>query len=82
LKANELCHALGVRIGSADLDDDNVPSIGTLLACCRGLVAVDKEASTVRLIHFTVQEYIRAHTELFSSAHSMIAETCLSHLNS
>jgi len=82
LKVDELCHALAVRIGSTDLDGDNVPSIGTLLACCQGLVAVDKEASTVRLIHFTVQEYLRAHPELFSSAHSIIAETCLSYLNS
>jgi len=82
LKANELCHALGVRIGSADLDAGNVPSIGTLLTCCQGLIAVDKEVSTVRLIHFTVQEYLRAHPELFGSAHSTIAETCLSYLNS
>ena len=82
LKADELCHALAVRIGSADLDGDNVPSIGTLLACCQGLITVDKEASTVRLIHFTVQEYLRAHPELFGSAHSTVAETCLSYLNS
>ena len=81
LKADELCHALGVRIGSAELDVDNVPSIGTLLACCQGHVSVDKGASTVRLIHFTVQEYIRAHPEFFGSAHSTIAETCLSYLN-
>jgi len=82
LKADELCHALAVKIGSPDLDADNVPSIGTLLTCCQGLVTIDKEASTIRLIHFTVQEYLRAHPELFSSAHSTIAETCLSYLNS
>ena len=45
-----------VRIRSADLDVDDVPSIGPLLTCCQGLVAVDKKASTVRLIHFMVQE--------------------------
>ena len=55
LKVDELCHALGVEIGSADLDGDNVPSIETVLGCCQGLVSVDKEASTVRLIHFTLQ---------------------------
>jgi len=82
LKANELCHALGVKIGSADLDRDNVPSIGTLLSCCQGLVSVDKEASTVRLVHFTLQEYLRAQPQLFDGAHSTIAETCLSYLNS
>jgi len=82
LKVNELCHALSVEIGSPNLDADNVPSMGLLLACCQGLVAVEKEASTVRLIHFTVQEYLRAHPGLFGSAHSTMAETCLSYLNS
>jgi len=82
LGAAELCHALAVEIGSPNLNGDNVPTIGTLLACCQGLVAIDKEASTVRLIHFTLQEYLGAHPELFGSAHSTMAETCLSYLNS
>jgi len=82
LKVVELCHALAVEIGSPNLNDDDVPSIGTLLTCCQGLVAVDKEASTVRLIHFTLQEYLRTHPELFGTAHATIAETCLSYLNS
>jgi len=82
LKVDELCQALGVEIGSLDLDVDDVPSIGTLPARCQGLVTVDKVASTVRLIHFTLQEYLRAHPELFGRAHSTMAETCLSYLNS
>jgi len=82
LKVNELCHALGVKIGSADLDSDNVPSIGTLLFCCQGLVSVDKETSTVRLIHFSLQEYLRAHPEFFGRAHATMADTCLSYLDS
>jgi len=81
-RANELCHALAVEVGSSNLNSDNVPSIGTLLACCQGLVAVDKETSTVRLIHFTLQEHLRAQPELFVTAHSTMAETCLSYLNS
>ena len=82
LNPDELCHALAVEIGLPDLNPDNVPSIGTLLACCQGLVFVDKEASTVRLIHFTLQEYLRAHPELFGTPDSTIAETCLVYLNS
>jgi len=82
LKPNNLCHALAVEIGSPNLNIDNVPSIGTLLACCQGLVFVDKEASTVRLIHSTLQEYLLAHPELFGTPHSTIAETCLGYLNS
>jgi len=82
LKVVELCHALAVEIRSPNLNADNVPSIGTLLACCQGLLAVDKEASAVRLIHFTLQEHLRAHPELFGTVHSTMAETCLSYLNS
>jgi len=82
LKPDELCHALAVEIGSPNLNTDNVPSIGTLLACCQGLIVVDEKASTVRLIHSTLQEYLRAHPEFFGSAHSKMAEICLSYLNS
>jgi len=82
LKPGELRHALAVEIGSPNLNSDNIPSVGKLLACCQGLVVVDKEASPLRLIHFTLQEYLCAHPELFGTAHSIIAETCLSYINS
>ena len=82
LRADEVCHALAIEIGSPNLDTDNVPSIGTLLACCQGLVVVEKETSAVRLIHFTLQEYLQAHPDLFGPAHSIIAEACLTYLNS
>ena len=82
LKSDELCHALAVEIGSPNLNADNVPSIGTLLACCQGLVVVEKKSSTIRLIHFTLLEYLRAHPDLFGTAHSTIAEICLGYLNS
>ena len=82
LKADELCHALAVEIGSPNLNTDNVPTLGTVLACCQGLLVVEKETSTVRLIHFTLQEYLQAHPDIFGAAHSAIAETCLTYLNS
>ena len=82
MNTDELCHALAVEIGSPNLNTDNAPSIDTLLACCQGLVVVEKEASAVRLIHFTLQEYLRAHPGLFGPAHATIAETCLTYLNS
>ena len=82
LQADELCHALAVELGSTDFDSRNVPSMSTLVGCCQGLIVVDKEASTVRLIHFTLQEYLSAHPDLFSRPHSAMAETCLTYLNS
>ena len=82
LKADELRHALAVEIGSPNLNTDNIPPIGILLACCQGLLVIEKEASTVRLIHFTLQEYLRAHPDLFGATHSAMAETCLTYLSS
>ena len=82
LQADELCHALAVRLGTTDFNTDNVPSISTLIGCCQGLIIVNKEASTVRLIHFTLQEYLSAHPDIFSRPHSAIAEICLTYLDS
>ena len=82
LQVDELCHALAVEIGETDFDPENVPSIATLLDCCQGLVTVDPEASIVRLIHHTVQEYLCSYPGLFIKPHSILAETCLTYLNS
>jgi len=82
LRPDELCHALGVEIGSTDFDPGQIPLIDTLLCCCQGLIMVDKEASTVRLIHHTLQEYLSTLPDLFTKVHSTIAETCLTYLNS
>ena len=81
LKAGELCHALGVELGTTDLDADNIPSIRTLLSCTLGLITIDDQASPVRLVHFTLQEYLVAHPNLFVTPHSMMAEICLTYLN-
>ena len=81
LRAEELCYALGVEIGSADLDPDNVPTLRTLLSSCLGLVTVEASSSIVRLVHFTLQEHLLRDPTLFHSPHSEIAEVCLSYLD-
>ena len=80
LHVDELCHALGVE-GSVDLDIRNIPAIETLLACSLGLVTVEKSSSTVRLVHYTLQEHLSNNTNLFPNPHSTIAEVCLTYLN-
>jgi len=80
--ADELCYALAIELGSTDFDQDNVPSVSTLVGCCQGLITVDKEASTVRLIHFTLREYLSTSSDIFSKPHSKMAEICLTYLNS
>ena len=58
LKAGELCQALGVELRATDLNVDNAPSMRTLLSCTLGLITIDEQASTPRLVHFTLQEYL------------------------
>jgi len=82
LQVDELWDALEVQLGSTDFDASDIPSVSTLVKCCQGLITVDKEASTVRLIHFTLQEYLCAHPDIFAKPHSAIAEICLTYLNS
>ena len=81
LRAEELCHALGVKIGSADRDPENVPAIRTVLSSCLGLLTVEASSSIVRLVHFTLQEHLSSDLALFDSPHSTIAEVCLTYLN-
>ena len=81
IRAEELCHALGVKMGSADLDPEDVPSIRTLLASCLGLLTVEECSSTVQLVHFTLREYLTSDPTMLHSSHSTIAEVCLTYLN-
>jgi len=82
LMADELCHALAIELGSTNFNGDNVPSMSTLVGCCQGLITVDEEASTVRLIHFTLQEYLSTPSDILRTPHSTMAEICLTYLNS
>ena len=81
LRAEELCHALGVEIGSAELDPENIPSLRTILASCLGLLTVEASSSTIRLVHFTLQEHLSSDPTLSHSSHSNIAEVCLTYLH-
>ena len=81
LRAEELCHALGVEIGSADLDQENVPALRILRASCLGLVTAEVSSSTVRLVHFTLREHLLRDPTLLHDPHSTIAEVCLTYLN-
>ena len=81
LKAEELCHALGVELGSTDIDHENIPALRTLLASSLGLVTAEASSSTLRLVHLTLQAHLLRDSTLFHSSHSTIPETCLTYLN-
>jgi len=82
LKADDLCQALAVELCSTSFNFDNIPSITTLVCCCQGLITVDKKASTVRLIHFTLQGYLSTSPDILSRPYAIMAEICLTYPNS
>ena len=80
LRIGELCHALAIEMGTSDLDHENIPPQDTVLASCLGLVTVDEETSTVRLIHSTLRKYLSL-PDILPNAHKTLAESCLTYLN-
>ena len=82
LKVAELQHGLAVERGDNALDEEAIPAQKRLLDCCLGLVLVDEETLTIRLVHYTLEEYFRKHSStIFPQGHSTAAEICLTYLN-
>ena len=80
LRIDELRHALAVETDSTDLDPDNIPPQETVIGSCLGLPVVKQETSIVRLIHYTLQEYL-SRPGVLPGAHRTLGETCLTYLN-
>ncbi|KAK3352642.1 hypothetical protein B0T25DRAFT_189655 [Lasiosphaeria hispida] len=82
LTALELQHALGVETSRLELDQDNLPQIGDMVSVCAGLVTVDEESGTIRLVHYTTQEYFeRTQERWFSTAEDDITAVCVTYLS-
>jgi len=89
LRLEELQHALAVVLeegqpGNVDLDEDEIPTQKRLLDCCLGLVIVDEGTSTVRFVHYTLEEYFKGgnrSNEYFPDHHRLAAQICLTYLN-
>ena len=77
---NELSEALAISSGDKSIDRDSQPRPGIIVDCCMGLVTVDEKTSEVRLVHFSVQEFLHANQSLFfPDAEDVIAEACITY---
>ncbi|KAF4119675.1 Ankyrin repeat [Geosmithia morbida] len=82
LTASELVHALAVEIGEDELDEENLPDLEDVVSVCAGLVAVDRMSDTVRLVHYTAQEYFeRTWRQWFPEAPEYISRVCIACLS-
>lgn len=81
LIATELSEALAIKAGSTALKPRFRPSQKRMVDCCMGLVAVDDRSSVIRLVHFSVQEYLHKYQDgLFAQSECTIAEACITYL--
>ena len=83
LTVNELCHALAIEIedGASAFDEENIDDIEEIISVCCGLITIDLETTTVRLVHYTTQEYFKkTGSEHFPDATEDMAASCLTYL--
>ena len=80
LKVDELRHALAVEKGAHSIDIEDLTSTKIILQVCIGLLMLDSESGTFRLIHYTAHEYFRQLHQQFAEVQLDIAETCLTYL--
>lgn len=65
----------------AFLEDDDLPDGEILTSTCGGLILVDAESQTVRLVHYTAQEYFeRSHTQALAAARLSLSSISLTYL--
>ncbi|KAJ0420503.1 hypothetical protein BJY00DRAFT_323758 [Aspergillus carlsbadensis] len=77
----ELQHALATKVGKSALDPGDLHQVDDLVAVCLGLVTVDKGAKSIRLVHYTTQEYFEeSWKRWFPEAHAYITRSCVSYL--
>ncbi|KAE8377394.1 hypothetical protein BDV26DRAFT_304958 [Aspergillus bertholletiae] len=85
VSVNELLCSLAIDDGDRAFNPRGIPVRSTLLSCCHGLVVIDQETHTVRLVHYSFQEYLNQQSKIFGMSkgewHSQIARTCLTFLN-
>ena len=81
LTVAELSEALAVKPGNVSLNPRRRPSPNMMIECCMGLVTVDWESSSIRLVHYALQEFFQnQREEIFPSGEEELAEVCITYL--
>lgn len=81
LKINELCHALATKLGDTELEQDNLLPSRSIIESCSGLIVLDDEESTVRLVHYTLQDYLQSRRpQAFLQEETYITQILLTYL--
>ncbi|KAF7338853.1 hypothetical protein MSAN_02208300 [Mycena sanguinolenta] len=82
LRPSELREALAVEPGDKALDPENLVDDDTVISACAGLVVINGNDDTIRLVHYTLQNYLeRIQSRQFPDAPLQITTVCLTYLS-
>ncbi|KAI4117724.1 MAG: hypothetical protein LQ345_002100 [Seirophora villosa] len=82
LRVRMLEEALAIDPQADDFDREASPPIALVLNACAGLLIMEKETATVRLVHYTAQDYFdKLTTSRIQDAHTVLAGDCIAYLN-
>lgn len=71
-----------IRGTNKQIDEEALPPRKLLVSVCAGLVTVDRQSKTIRLVHYTAQDYFGRHRfSRFPDGDRDIAATCLNYLS-
>jgi hypothetical protein len=80
LSPRTLQQAIAQHRGDDPESEDCLIDIELLVSVCSGLVTIDEESQFIRLVHYTVEEYLdRSFDELYPSARKKLHISCLRH---
>ncbi|KAL9018700.1 MAG: hypothetical protein Q9185_004014 [Variospora sp. 1 TL-2023] len=82
LTVHELEEALAIDPEADDFDREASPPISLVLDACAGLLITDEESATVRLVHYTAQDYFDSLTpSKLQDDHTALTRECIAYLS-
>ncbi|KAL7907265.1 purine and uridine phosphorylase [Trichoderma velutinum] len=82
LAINDLQLLLAIDVEGLTINEDHFPTAEHILQACAPLVVIESGTQTVRLVHYTAQEYFeRSSNPWMEKSQIIIANICLSYLS-
>lgn len=64
------------------LEDESLPDTDDVIGVCAGLVTFDEQSQTVRLVHYTTQEFFeKTQSRWLPDAEGLLARACIRYIS-
>lgn len=81
LQVDELCHALATKLDGTGFDHDDLLPPRSIIECCFGLIVLDDESSTFRLVQYTLQDHLLSRgPQSFMQEETYIAQILITYV--